>query len=545
MLRDEPKKLTELKERFEKAKINRARWNHLFTEASRYIRPEAPQSGTGTRSAAGQESYAHLFDATAPWALAQFSAGLHSNVSSPVDRWFELGVIGKDKAQLEREEILWLEDTADRLYQEYSMPEANFNSALHEGYQDLGAFGSCCIYQYDTGNHVGFRAFPLASTFFLENEECIIDQCFVVEEMTLRQISLRFPDAVEKDESFAKDLKFDPEMRKEVVHAVFPRNERDYEAFRSAAQNKPYASVFFSPAYTFVLGESGYDEFPYHISRWTKGSGETYGRGPSDPALPDIRMVNAMSRELLFSAQLANRPPIHVSDESLLFPLKSLNPGSIIYGVPGSESKPEPILSGSQPQLTLELMEQRREVIRSAFFVDYLIRPKKKERQTQVEIMDDRSEMFRQMAPNIGRLQSELFTTILRRTFRLMARRRALRPPPMSLRGSPIIPTYISPAASAQYGMKTAAVTQFIQDLAAYGNIDPTIFQGIDPDALRNELAKLRNVTLRILKDPAQLRREREEQQEMVQQQLQSQQQLEASSAMKNVAQSRQAEAQI
>ena len=44
-----------------------------------------------------------------------------------------------------------------------------------------------------------------------------------------------------------------------------------------------------------LISESGFESFPYMVSRYVTAPREVYGRSPAMLALPDIKMINEMS----------------------------------------------------------------------------------------------------------------------------------------------------------------------------------------------------------------------------------------------------------
>ena len=83
---------------------------------------------------------------------------------------------------------------------------------------------------------------------------------------------------------------------------VFPRKDND--AYGGIKVKKAYASIWVLLKDKEIITEGGFDSFPYHTARWTKLAGETYGRSPAMTCLPDIRMVNMMSKTIIKAVQL-------------------------------------------------------------------------------------------------------------------------------------------------------------------------------------------------------------------------------------------------
>jgi hypothetical protein len=301
----ESKFLRGLKDRYEELKLHRAAWLDHLGDTKDLVMPDSPEFGDARRFR-GQKTRQKIYDGTAPWALEMFSAGLHSYLTSPIERWFQLSPIGVPQHRLSNESKLWLEYVSDTLYHYYSLPQANFNSALHEVYLSLGAFGSGPLYQYERSDGLlGFRSYQLADCLFDENHEDRVDVVFRKTPISTRKLIQMFPHI--KDH---KDVKVAEDMESwELIHAVFPRKDRKPGGLDIKA-NKPFAEFYFCMNLDEILEEGGYDDFPYHVPRWTKLAGETMGRSPAMSVLPDIKMVNQMSRELLYSAQLANAPPM-------------------------------------------------------------------------------------------------------------------------------------------------------------------------------------------------------------------------------------------
>lgn len=488
----------------------RSAWDTLWQELKDLVRPDTADFSGG--SGRGADARKKIFDGTAPWALEQLSAGLHSYLTSPVDRWFSIGVAGTSYDQLDFAAKGWLEHTADTIYAHYSNPFASFNSSIHEGYLDIGGFGTACLHQWfdpESGS-LKFRAYPLADCWVLEDSSGLVDTVHRRVKWTVRQVEQEFGSLPEKMR------KMKPDDKVTVIHAVYPRSDRDPESL--LPKNKAYASVYVCKDSGETIHESGFDWMPYHVPRWAKLAGEVYGRSPALSVFPEIRMVNAMSKTLIVGAQKLVDPPLAVPDDGFMLPIRQ-TPGGLNFFRPGSDEI-KPILSGGRIDIGVEMIEQRREVIRRGFYVDWLVRPTKKERQTAQEIMDDRNQMLSMMGPIVGRLQGELLGPMLRLSYQLLARRGLFQPMPGSLDGADLELVYISPAAKAQSTVRGQGVQSYITQVTQLLPVMPNLLDSINEDGLNAELADLTDVPRRVLNDPAEVarrRKVREQQQELAQ----------------------------
>lgn len=485
----------------------RSPWDSMWQEIKDLVRPDTTDFGTTSQARPG-DTRRKIYDGTAPWALEQLSAGLHSYLTSPVDRWFSLGVSGVPFDQLDHEAKAWLELASDTIYAHYSNPFASFNPAVHEAYLDLGGFGTAAIYQEinPKTKSLQFRAYPLADCWILEGADGHVDTLHRQIKWTVRQVAQEF--------SMTEKLsKLSPDDKVTVIHAVYPRSDRDPNS--RLAKNRAFASVYICKDTNELLSESGYDFFPYHVPRWTKLAGEMYGRSPALSVFPEIRMVNAMSKTLIVAAQKLVDPPLSVPDDGFMLPIRQ-TPGGLNFFRAGTEEI-KPIISGGSPDLGVELIEQRREMIRRGFYVDWLVRPTKKERQTAQEIMDDRNQMLSMMGPIVGRLQAEMLGPMVRLSYQYLARYGLLPAMPGSLEGAELELVYISPAAKAQSTVRGQGVQSYIAQITQLLPVMPNLLDAINEEGLNAELADLTDVPRRVLNDPATMAKKREAREQQAQ----------------------------
>ena len=527
-----------LTKRYLELQAKRSGFHSQYQEIQRYVRPNSSSFSLGGDATIGETQHKDMFDSTACWACDQFANGLHSSVTNPSERWFQIAVAGVKTEKLSRNVRAYLDDVSDAIYYHYSLSESAFTSALHENYQDLGAFGTDILYQDWNPNTRSLVFIPvsLGEAYIDENVYGLIDTVFRVKQMPLRNLLQLFPDAADRDGIKGQD----PQKTYTLIHSVYPREDWRYGLSKT---DKPFASVYWSPDVKGVFSESGYDTLPYHVSRWTKQTGEVYGRGPGMSVLNSIRYLVQMKKELMVSAQLLNRPPIVADEDSLLVPVGkkgvTIAPGSLLYKTMGAEM-PQPLLSGSQPNFSLEMIESERDAIRRAFYVDFLIREKKKERQSVLEIQDERGEMMRQMAPMCGRIETEKLGPMISRSYQLLNKHRMLPEMPAEIRGQRLALTYTSPVARAQLGAKGLALQGLVQDLTSIGSIFPQIFSHLDENELLNVFVEARGVPTKVIKSAEQQQKEAQAQAQAQQAQMMMEAAPQMGKALKDVAQARQ-----
>lgn len=522
----------ELVGKFDRVRSERMVWHSHWQDIRDLVRPHT--SDFDYEAFIGEKKTAKIFDGTAPWALEQLVSSLHSYLTSPVDRWFNVTIKGVPYSALPPIVLEYLEAVADKIYSEYSRPQVNFNSSIHEFYLDICAFGTGNIYQtYDPEErHIVFRSFPLADCYIIENKNGEIDTMYRVIEMTSRQINQKF-DKAPDDVSVNKDKNQDKKWK--VIHAVFPRTDRDKTKLTKT--NKKFASIWVMQQTKDTLEESGFDNFPYHSARWTKLAGEIYGRSPGMTCLPDIKMLNQMSKTTIKAAQKIVDPPLLVPDDGFVLPIRTA-PGAILIKEAGAENI-EPLVTGGNVELGLAMEDQRRTAIIRCFFVDWLLQQKNNIEMTATEVVDRREEKFRQLGPVLGRLQSELLGPMLVRTYQILDAHNQLPLPPAELQGVNLGIEYVSPASRAQYGSKALAIRAFINDITPMIQSAPQTLDIINVDELAKETAKMRDVTRKILRTDEEVAGIRQARAEKEQQALAASAGKDMASAFKDVSKGR------
>jgi len=462
-----------------------------------------------------------VYDGTAIWALEQLAAALQGFLTPPSSRWFNITV--EDTDPLTFEEKAWLNAVSEIIYKEYSRPEVNFSSTMSENFLDICSMGTSVVYQdYNRKKgHIFFRVFPMADCRLMENDQGMVDTMYRQILWYGRQIDQRFgrdnlpeklKSAIEKDKKNARKYK--------LLQAVYPRTDRDFKKFTKV--NKPWASTWISLDFKEKVDESGFDMFPYHVPRWSKLAGEDYGRSPAMTCLPDIKMLNTMDKTLIKAAQKMVDPPLLAPDDGFILPLNTA-PGSVSYYESGIDDKIIPLETKGRFDIGEKMIARKADRITRSFFVDWIIREKKRERQTTLEISDDRSEMLRQMAPMLGRSQTELIGPMIARSYHILSKVGRIPRPPESLLARTLALSYTSPAAKAQKSEKGVSIQQFLTGVTQVSQINPEAVDAIDVDGAVAELADITDVPISILRSPDEisaLRTKRKEDEEQQQQML-------------------------
>ena len=281
----------------------------------------------------------------------------------------------------------------------------------------------------------------------------------------------------------------------------------------------------------FLLSEKGFNEFPYAVPRYLKSSNEIYGRSPAMNALPDVKMLNLMSKTSIKAAQKQIDPPLMVPDDGFMMPIRTV-PGGLNYYRAGTRERIEPLNIGANNPVGIQMEEQRRDAIRQNFFVDQLISVQGPQ-MTATEVIQRNEEKMRILGPVLGRLQSELLQPLITRCFNILLRNKKFKEIPDFLGNQNIEIEYVSPLAKAQKTGELQALMRGIEIMGSLQNVAP-VMDYLDTDNLVMHIKDVLGIPAKILKSKGQVQQIRQEQaQQMAQQQEMQQQMQEAEIANK------------
>lgn len=509
----------------------RATFEQHWQECADFCLPRKADFTSKSRSP-GEKRNQKLFDSTAIWANEQLASGLHGMLTSPAVRWFFLRSRRKN---LSREGRAWLEDATNRMYAVFASSVSNFDPQMHEFYLDEGCFGTAVMF---IGKHnrpmrgPWFNTRHLGECFIGEDHRGLVDSMNRKFEWTAVQAVKQWgEDAV--GPIIAKMAREKPQDKLTFLHVVKPRQE--YNSRLKDGKNKPWASVYLCVDHATVISESGFDRFPYLASRWTKATNEIYGRSPAMNALADIKMLNEMSKTTIKAAQKIVDPPLQVPDDGFLGPTRTV-PGGLNYYRSGTTDRIEPIKTGGDVKLGLEMENQRREAILRAFHVDWMNMPSQKGQggdntyMTAQEALMRRDEKMRMLGPMLSRQKVELLSPLIEQTFAIMMEDGMFADIPEDLFGEDLEIEFVSPIHKAQKSQEAEGIfrlLELVNVLAPYDPSVPLIIDGRELAAYAGE--ELYSVPTRVL-------RSREAVAELVKQQQEQQANAEAISTGLNMA---------
>ena len=506
----------EVLRKFDSVKGTRSNWEQHWEEIAERVLPR--QIGFLGDRTDGEKKTQKVFDSRPMIALERFAAVMDSMLTPRQQKWHNLRTTNPElNRDLEVQD--WFYRANEILFSARYNPKANFAGQNSERWVSVGAFGTGTLFiDYDSNTGLRYRSVNLRDTFFLENHQGMIDTVFRQFEFTARQAAQQWGEDKLPDK--IKTMLGSPTGHQKkfcFVHVVSPR--ADYDPSRADAKGKPWASYYISVDCREVMSEGGYSSFPYSISRYVTAPDEIYGRSPAMTALPDIKMLNEMSKTDIRAAHKVIDPPILLHDDGILgggSTKINMRPGALIPGGVDRNGRQmlQPFNSGARIDINEAKMDQRRQSIDDAFLVTLFQILVETPRMTATEALIRAQEKGMLLTPTMGRQQSEAIGPLIEREIDLLMQYKVLPPVPQILveAGGEYEIVYDSPMSRMQRAEELVGVQRTMELLAPFAQMDPSILDVFDGDKLAQLTAEVSGVPTPVMRSPeviAQIRQQR------------------------------------
>jgi len=535
--------------RWSKLEADRNYWMSMWQQIAELVMPRKSYI-LATTITPNSEREARLYDSTGVRANQVLAAGCMSYITPADSRW----------CSFEAPESIEDGDGVQEYFAEVTeivmetLARSNFHQAIHELYLDRGCFGTAVLF-VEPGEKlpITFTNVDVGTFCISENYEGYVDTMFRRMEMTARQIVQQFgienvSDTVRKcyNEPNGKGM----EEKFHIIHAVYPREEGQRDKKKLDGPNKPIASVYVEEKGKFVVRDSGYDELPFMATRYLKWQKSAYGWSPSWVAMPDLRQLNFLQKQMDSLAELAAFPRI-LAPDSLESSIDLRAGGVTYFNAADPNSRPIEWATQGRYDIGLERVAQKQNDINDAFSVPLFQMFTQQEngapnRMTATEVNARNAERLAQFSPTFSRLTTELLTPLLQRVYGILARNGAFPPPPEALiqqgpTGELFIPEpkvqFNSRIALAVKNMEQGATDATIQRAAMLVQVtqDPSAFDNFDTDKIVREGALAAGMDSEYLRPKDQVAQMRQQRVQAAQQQQEMQAQAHAADVAQKV----------
>lgn len=525
---DNKQSMSEIKTRMDELK--QIRDGDVLTEWNEIAPWVLPRRDFYLPKAKGALRRRKLVDLTGAINCERAAALIHGYMINPWEPWIRPTL--QTPRSLSREEEVWFEDTGERIFRFLSGSRSSYRTASHEALLDWVAFGNSVKWSGTSGStgRPYFKSVPLKECYWAEGEDGKVDTLYRRFTMTLanavkRARALGIFEALPGLQKKWNDGKGNHQEELTMVRAVEPRMGGVYGA---AGPQKPFASILYCEDTDDVFQVTGFDLFPFTVSRLTKRAGSAYGQGLTWNALPAIKLLNALKEGLLRQAEQEADPSL--IDVHGVFRDKTLDrrPGAVnfLQSADFGFASPKELLQRVQQQgnlqINVELIRELRSEIEQTFFTDWMALAEGKyvTAEHSASIRDLR---LRAMSPMVARGEQEDLTHTGDRTFFLLQRSGGFTQAPESLDGEVVDYDYTSPLAQAQKRGELEEVDRVIQGAQALRDLDPDSLDVYDFDEIARSRAKATGAPVRYTRSVEDVERLRAERQRRRQQQEQAQ----------------------
>ena len=490
---EEPKKAEQdqaqaIIRRFDKLKSDRGTYDSHVQEVAEWVVPRKSYVTTKHQEGSKVINFnTELFDATAVFANQYMMAGLVSHLCPANSRWHAL--------KLKNEELnkvpgirKSLAKVATVHHEELAI--SNFYMQINELFLDMGWAGQGCFEPMEgKKTTLNFKTYHISEYYMAENSNRLVDTVYYKFKYTARQAKQEWGienlgksvrDALNSDKAEDMDKEF------EFIEEVRPRE--DFDSYPAVPTRRAIASTFVGVKDKNIIAEDGYYEMPKLTPRWLKNTNEVNGRSQGMFALPWIKLLNKVWKNMTQAVELGLRPPILTPDDGFIGPVRSV-PGALWHYRASYASNPEAIRQLDVQGNTKDAMvyiERLETNIKKAFFNDLFVwLADQTGQKTAYEISQRIEEKHTMIVPPIGRLQSELLNGVISRDIAILGRAGKLRgviTPELINQEYEI--QYISKLALALKILETRSVTATYEVIAPIGERSPQIFDNYDEDKI-------------------------------------------------------------
>lgn len=498
-------------------KSERALWESLWQDLAEYLLPR--KDDIQTTQTAGMNRYTGLLDSAGQTNLELLAGFLHGMLTNPVGYFFNLGT-GKLEVDQRDSVRRWIQSTVRTLHDKIN--NANFQTEVYELYLDLCAFGTGCLtVEFDDRNRLKFTARPLKEIFISEDAFGRVNEvhrAFKLDGYGLMQMfgEENIPSKTLKEIQSGKYTG----VKYEVLHIVMPR---DPSGNKTRDSKLAFTSEYILVCEKHTLKIGGFKDFPYLVPRWSKASGETWGRGPGERALAPTRVINEMKKTTIRGAQKSVDPPLMAPDDGFVLPLNT-KPGGLNYYRSGAPQydRIAPIFNDARVDFGYQVMDAEKVSIREAFYVDQL-KLREGPQMTATEVAERAEQALRFLGPMLGRMQTEFLEPLVERVYYMLLQQGEIEQPPAEIADVELKIQFSSVAAMSQRMSEVQNINRAMAAITPFASFDPSVMDIFDGTATAKYLAKLFNYPQEGIRNQDQIdkiRKDRAEQQQAQQQAL-------------------------
>lgn len=438
-----------LVKRYEEDKKKRDLWIDLWDEIYDYALPQ--RQGFHEESP-GQRRTEKIYDSTAVVGTAEFASRIQAGLTPPFSKWIHLQP-GSDVPDDEKDAVaVALKEIEDDVHA--VILNSSFAQEAAEFYMDLAVgTATMLVEEGDLDRPVKFTTIPQRDVVLGFGPDGAVDAVHRRHKIRFGQLRQMWPRA-----------KVPAELKGTDENSELEFLECTWRDWSQPVETHLHAVVHLGTKSPILTGRfRGAFSGPFVTARWSKVSGEGYGRGPLVQVLPDIKTANLMVELTLENAELAVSGLWQYDDDGVLnVDTISLRPGTFIPRAPGSQGV-QPLQSPARFDVSQIVLEDLRFAIKKALYNEQL-GPREGTPPTAREVVERMADLARNIGAAFGRLQTEFVERVVRRVLHIRVRQGAISLPRID--GRVVKIQSVSPLANAQALEEVANLDRALEMIA-------------------------------------------------------------------------------
>lgn len=461
--------IKQLRETIDKLFSNRTQFILLLQEIAENFYPE--RADFTVRREIGDTFAENLMTSYPILARRDLGDQIGTMLRPTAKEWFHM--VPVDKGRENNEAKRWLEWASGIQRRAMYDRVTQFTRATKEGDHDFAAFGQCVISTRlnRDASALLYRCWHIRDVVWLENEDGQIGLIARKWKPYRRDLQRLF--GSKNHQNLDQEARQDPFAEVDCYHIIC-----EADMYDDNPMGKPYWSIYYDITHDHVLEAIPVWNKEYIIPRWQTVSGSQYAYSPAAiAALPDARLIQAMTYTLLEAGEKVVNPPMVATQDAVRSDLAMYAGGITWVDIEyderlGQAVRPMTIEAGGMP-LGIEMQHDSRAMIAQAFFLNKLTLPQRAPEMTAYEVGQRIQEYIRGAIPIFEPMEMNYNGELCELTFDILLRAGALGSPadmPASLRGADIQFRFESPlhdAIEQQKGQKLLEMKALIAEAVA------------------------------------------------------------------------------
>lgn len=346
-------------------------------------------------------------------------------IMPPGQRWFTLLPRDKKRPHELTAERSWYEKASEITATE--LGDSNFYLDIQETFNDRCGPGTGCMFIGGDETHpLHFKHIPYGTYKIAEDEKGLVNtiarRFYYTAEQAAEEWGL---DALPPK---ARDDYEDPAKRytekRQYIHCVLPRPNGRTESELLPEDQRAFEGYYCDAEYN-IIKEEGWYEFPYFVTRFSKGNDSPYGVAPGHIVVSTMRRLIRLERIMdALGEQAAFPPMVQLASQNKQIDMRA-GAISTISPEEAQMQMPRPLAVGGSYDVGKDRIQECKNDINEAFYVDMLLSISNVDRDmTATEVEERVNEKVLAFSPSFVRLIYE-FRPAMHRIISVLFRRNA------------------------------------------------------------------------------------------------------------------------